>query len=312
MEWTERGAKLFACSVVMVLFAAVAVLSRFISRRYIHRVWGLTDWCIVFTLLFSIANTVGVGLHISHGLGHHVANLSRYELQQCMKMMWANIIIGSTSLIFTKLSVLLLFLDVFVLPKSRKATYIIIGIVTAYGTYLILSNIFFCTPVNAFWDWSIRPRKCLTDTSKYFVDAACNIALDFIIFCLPIPVVRSITLPWRQKLWLYVAFALGLFVCIVSVTRLYFLYVSITSSDKTFVGVHVAYWSTIEMNVAIVIACIPTLKPLVTKMCPRLLVSTHHDSTPSFSDGSPFPHTAPPTISSARPRRLGDSEVADD
>lgn len=34
-----------------------------------------------------------------------------------------------------------------------------------------------------------------------------------------------------------------------------------------------AYWSTIEMNVAIILACIPTLKPLMSRVCPWVLGS---------------------------------------
>jgi hypothetical protein len=69
-------------------------------------------------------------------------------------------------------------------------------------------------------------------------------------------------------------------------------------------GVMMAYWFTIEINVPIVIACIPTIKPLVAKVCPRLLESAPGSTL--ISDGP-----KPPTISSAPSRtwghKIGDS-----
>jgi hypothetical protein len=59
-----------------------------------------------------------------------------------------------------------------------------------------------------------------------------------------------------------------------------------------------AYWYTIEINVPIVIACIPTIKPLVAKVCPRLLESGTGVEVSSDSSN-------PPTISSAPSRTLG-------
>ena len=59
-----------------------------------------------------------------------------------------------------------------------------------------------------------------------------------------------------------------------------------------------AYWFTIEINVPIVIACIPTIKPLVAKVCPRLL-----ESAPGIEVSSD--RSNPPTISSAPSRNQG-------
>lgn len=59
----------------------------------------------------------------------------------------------------------------------------------------------------------------------------------------------------------------------VSIIRLYFLHQVTVSVDRAHASVYVAYWSTVEMNVALVIACIPTLKPLAAKWCPSCLDS---------------------------------------
>lgn len=54
MEWTDKGARVFACALVLSVIASTAVALRFISRGYILRVIGLTDWFLLLTLFFSL------------------------------------------------------------------------------------------------------------------------------------------------------------------------------------------------------------------------------------------------------------------
>ncbi|KAK0660468.1 hypothetical protein QBC41DRAFT_383685 [Cercophora samala] len=304
MAWTERGVGLFACATAMVVLAAIAVVLRFISRGYVLRRLGWTDCCIVITLLFSIANTVGVAMHITHGLGRHRTTITRDEVEGYRFWMYINIIIGGTSLLLTKISILLLFLDVFVINRARKVTYFFLTLVICYGIYLLTSNILFCIPISSFWELAASKDRCLSADAKYYADAVVNIALDFSIFCIPIPVVRAMTLPWRQKLWLYFVFTLGFFVCLVSCIRLHFLWYVNNSPDKPFEGTHMAYWSTIEMNVAIILACIPTLKPLMIKICPWVLNSI---AAPNSSSQIPTLHCGRGSLGgvSPEPRNVG-------
>lgn len=79
--------------------------------------------------------------------------------------------------------------------------------------------------------------KCLNIMAKWYADAGLNIVLDFVIFSLPIPVLRSMTLSCRAKIWLYGVFMLG-FLYVLSISRLfrpspffYFLLVSFLCLD---------------------------------------------------------------------------------
>ena len=66
--------------------------------------------------------------------------------------------------------------------------------------------------------------------------------------------------------------------CIVSAIRLYSLYnVAVRSTDTTWGNVGAAIWSSIEVNVGIICACLPTMKALVSRALPRLLHSTPSD-----------------------------------
>ncbi|KAL2180649.1 uncharacterized protein P884DRAFT_193088 [Thermothelomyces heterothallicus CBS 202.75] len=87
------------------------------------------------------------------------------------------------------------------------------------------------------------------------------------------PVLSSLNLPRRQKYAIIGVFALGFFVCIISIVRLVTL-IDITRSrslDAMYTGTNLVYWTTVEVNASIACACIMTLKPLIQRVFPRLL-----------------------------------------
>jgi rhodopsin domain-containing protein len=105
-------------------------------------------------------------------------------------------------------SLLLLFLRIFK-TTIKKVVYVGFVVVVAYGIYLVLTMIFFCVPVAAFWDLSITKATCFAKSPKWFIDAGLNIATDVGILIIPIPVLRTLSLPRKQKYGLYIVFALG-------------------------------------------------------------------------------------------------------
>ncbi|KAK0644143.1 hypothetical protein B0T16DRAFT_193428 [Cercophora newfieldiana] len=218
------------------------------------------------------------------------------------KMVYAVLILFSVTVTMTKVSILLLFLDVFSSTKVRRFAYVAFAGVGIHGTWIIFSNIFFCVPVRAFWDFTLSRDRCF-DQFKWFIEMWAHIALDFAIFVLPLPVVRSMTLQRRQKMWLYFVFSLGFMVCVVACVRLYYMYHGVISADPTYDSMVLIVLCFIELNLSIAIPCLITLKPLVDRALPGLLV--RRDASKRDIDGSPLrPDQSryPPTISSPRPR----------
>lgn len=59
-------------------------------------------------------------------------------------------------------------------------------------------------------------------------------------------------------------------VCIISIVRLHSLLIITTSKDQSYDNAPVAVFSIVEINVALICACLPTLRPLLVKWFPRL------------------------------------------
>lgn len=66
-----------------------------------------------------------------------------------------------------------------------------------------------CFPVAKFWEPSIQ-GTCVDQLAVWYVMAGVNIITDFAIFIIPLPVIKSLQLPTKQKMLLVVVFSLGL------------------------------------------------------------------------------------------------------
>jgi hypothetical protein len=89
--------------------------------------------------------------------------------------------------------------------------------------------------------------------------------MDVWILVLPYKLIFSIPRPTREKFAVYAVFALGAFSTICSVVRFYFLVLALNSKDPYYDSLGVNVWSVIEVNVGIICASMPTLRPLLSR-----------------------------------------------
>lgn len=109
----------------------------------------------------------------------------------------------------TKASICLLYLRIFAhISWFRKAVYVVMAYVLLYAAASIIATIFECSPVARVWDHSVE-GTCIDLTGFWYANAAANIIGDFAILFLPMPVVKSLKLPSRQKWGLRLIFGLG-------------------------------------------------------------------------------------------------------
>ncbi|KAF6826521.1 hypothetical protein CPLU01_09638 [Colletotrichum plurivorum] len=292
-----HGKAVIACSVVTAGLAGIIVGLRFFARLWPARLLGYEDWCIFTAWLFSAATTVGMYLQVRTGMGEHFDSLSLYQQQTFFKWSYLTIIFYNIGLALVKTSILLLYLRVLRDLNYRKACYIVLSIVVAVSLWTIMSSILFCVPIERNWDKSVAGH-CLNLGAHWFTNAGINIATDFMILILPLPILPKIRQTRQQRISLYLIFALGFFVCIVSILRIPSLIVARNSTDTTVDSPGIAQWSVIELNTAIVCACLITLKPLATRFCPRILGATTKEADRPRGAGSDENEAVPATVGS--------------
>jgi hypothetical protein len=181
-----------------------------------------------------------------------------------------------------KLSFLVLYLRLFPTPKFRIVTKVTIGVVAASSFSFIMSTIFQCIPVEAYWDGSI-PGRCVDNTAVRWSWAAFNTFLDVWVCLMPLPVIHRLHMSPLKKTGVMILFALGLFVCVASAIRMGALVDSTTTKDRTWGSFSTLAWSSIEASCGLICTCIPHLRQPLKKIFPRarLLFSGQGRSSPS-------------------------------
>ena len=76
-------------------------------------------------------------------------------------------------------------------------------------------------------------------------------------------------------------------ICLISILRAVIIAAILKSADFTWDSTAIANWTVVETNLAIVVACLIVLKPLVVRLFPAF--SSGHDD----SDGTALPYYAP-------------------
>ncbi|OAG12116.1 uncharacterized protein CC84DRAFT_1080938 [Paraphaeosphaeria sporulosa] len=283
LDHNTRGRQAVILSSVFSAFATLTVLLRLYTRLFVIRYLGVEDYFVSIALVCSIGLNICIGIPCGFAIlleGTHIATVILQPLIIFVKAFYASLIVYYLSLGFTKVSILLQYRRVFSTRKFQIACDVVLAVVVVYAFWTVLSSIFGCKPIQAFWTLK-HPFKCLDQFTVWFFNGAMNILTDLSIIVLPMPVIRKLNLPRRQKQALIGIFAIGGFVCLVSILRLQSLVAISNSPDPTYNNPPAATWSSIETNVGIICSCLPCLRPLVTRYLPGVFSNTSSRSEQS-------------------------------
>lgn len=224
-----------------------------------------------------------------------------------MKAFYSSIITYNVAVTLTKISIVLQYRRLFFQPILQRITLGILLALSAWGITLSIMLPLVCLPVESFWNPSV-PGRCMNFETVWYTMAGVNVATDFILFFLPIPVISSLHLPRRQKLMLLVVFGLGVFPCAISIYRIRTLHAAAVAADPTWDNVGAATFSFLELTIGVVAVCLPTLRPFLAASMPRLFSSlrSKKNTYPPHPDAGPPPEEfrsgpvqmRPPSVSS--------------
>lgn len=270
---------------VCCTLTSTLVILRVVTRAWIVRAFGPDDWVLVVAQVLAVAAAVAIGLEQHFGMGHHVWTIE--DLTPYTKSFYSSILVYNAALVLVKVSIVLMYRRIFVGTWIQRANLASLVFLTAWGIALVTSLSMLCLPIQRLWDPTVDGH-CIDFVPAFFAPAVINMITDFTIFALPLPAIRQLQLPLRQKIILALILCLGLFTCIISIVRLSTLDAAATSSDTTWDNTGAALWSYLELTVAIVAACLPTLRPFVTRFFPKLMASStsgQNSAPPTGPDG---------------------------
>ncbi|KAG6986724.1 hypothetical protein G7Y79_00073g098230 [Physcia stellaris] len=170
-----------------------------------------------------------------------------------------------TATTLSKFSILAFYHRIFAVPRFRRTLVWVAIVCVVYMVGIDLTILFQCRPLHFVWDKADPTAQghCFDEDKFFKGSGSVNVFLNFLIFALPIPLLFRLRTTFRQQMVLTAIFMLAGFVVLVSVIWIVVLS-SLSRSDVTWNFINAGIWSALEPNMAVVCACIPSLRPLAT------------------------------------------------
>ncbi|KAL0938638.1 uncharacterized protein CTRU02_205248 [Colletotrichum truncatum] len=171
-----------------------------------------------------------------------------------------------------KMSLLFSYLRFFPAGPYRITTIIVATACTMGHIAFICVFLFLCTPIEKQYDPTIPPEvgHCVDAIAFYLSFSSLTIVFDVVIMLLPFPVILTSQIQRRKKYVLLGLFILGVFVTVIQAIRIQTIQNLVNYLDSA----RAIEWSIVETDTGIIIACIPTLAPLVKYFAEKSRSST--------------------------------------
>ncbi|KAF7131116.1 hypothetical protein CNMCM5793_004103 [Aspergillus hiratsukae] len=247
--------------------SALLVVLRYYVRLFILRRFDIEDGIILIAQACAFG-VLACFIGESHrGLGHYTSDIGMEDLMPLSKWMFFHAIVIVLGISSVKIS-LAFFLLRFASQNKFLKKFIIGALVflILFTIACVLTLVFQCYPVSAAWDYSQRATaKCYSNKTYLAIgefNSAINIVTDFVFATLPVFMFYNIQINKRTKASLMGILSLGYFACAAAIAKT--VYQSRVFEEKNaWRDGEFLIWNCVELNVGIVAACFPTIKPLV-------------------------------------------------
>ncbi|KAG9676085.1 hypothetical protein KCU95_g16301, partial [Aureobasidium melanogenum] len=247
-----------------VVFPLLAVLCVGLKFRIRIKTIGSIGWDDI-ALAISCGLNIGYSATAIHqtkwGLGLKAADFPPENAVPFSRIQFAGGPLYCLTVLGFKLSLLISYLRVAGFNRTYATVVwtVLVSVVISQILFTILLSVG-CQPIAKQWDPSI-PGKCLNALPIYFALGGTSLGWDLIIIVLPFPILRRLQLDSHRKIALFAVFSLGFFVTIVQAIRLTSIARLATYTDSK----GSIQWSAVEINLGVVVACVPTFGPLIKR-----------------------------------------------
>ncbi|KAJ5473490.1 hypothetical protein N7475_003056 [Penicillium sp. IBT 31633x] len=268
-EWENHLPQILAVQTVFTFVVLTVVALRFYVRVKLIKSTGVDDWTMLFAALCALFGWVLWVFRGVYGLGRSDAwfaegNGDRAKVAQ--GSFWQAIIESALGMAMLKISIALNLLR---LSPARWYVWCLwtsIVVVIAYCFMGAMTFFLYCVPMSAYWTHAPGSRCYSTNLFITFglVNTGFNILTDVLFATVPIPVIWSLKMAPKMRLYLIGILSLGYLAVIFGILKAIY-QVKFTGSKDEYLDDWILFWATIQFNVGIIAACIPSLKPLVSK-----------------------------------------------
>ncbi|OIW31088.1 hypothetical protein CONLIGDRAFT_630986 [Coniochaeta ligniaria NRRL 30616] len=261
----NRGGQILAITGTLVALCLILVILRIWVRARIIRIVGIDDWIMIAAMAVIFAEEMVIIPEVKLGAGRHVQYI--FPASNVVTGLHLNFVTQPLCLIalcLTKVSVGFFLLRL--VPSTRLRQFIIgtiiFTILSATGNFL---TVFFqCKPLAFTWGGTATGTCIPPAHLKFaaFFNSSVSVLTDVVFALLPVPMLWKVQMNWKVKMAVGAILSLGIFAAIAAIVKITFLTNYGQHGDFLFDSSDLTIWTTVEICVAIIAACIPCLKPL--------------------------------------------------
>ncbi|KAF2032100.1 hypothetical protein EK21DRAFT_87481 [Setomelanomma holmii] len=253
------GPQLAAVAIALTSVSLGILSLRMYVRGWMIKAVGADDWILVVTWILSCGFAAVTIAQTKWGLGlKNLRDMPTQNIYNFGLIQYMGAPFYITSILGFKLSLMLTYLRFMTKGAARYATIGVMIACTAFHLCFLLVQINLCQPVAKQWDPAITDGKCLPAVPFYTSVASLTIIFDVAVMLLPFPVLLKSHIQNRKKFALLGLLALGTFITVIQVIRIQ----TVKSLANYLDSSSLIMWSTVENNLGIIVASIPTLAPL--------------------------------------------------
>ncbi|KAJ0116687.1 hypothetical protein J7T55_009837 [Diaporthe amygdali] len=282
---------------IQVLTPVAVLVTAVVGVRFSLRIsrrtgFWLDDWFILASLVFVwgmyAISVLGVEIG-GNGTPFRVnmaTDPSMAWMGHLLKLLFASQMVYASAIMTAKLSILALYWRLFPTAFMKRGCVILAVLTVMWWGAYVLVDIFQCKPVGMAFDSSLHSGDyCISQTGYCLGMIIPNILMDVMILCLPTFEVSKLQLPRGQRCALASVFLLGAGVTSAGGVRMYYHLQLVESGYRDFDftmksavndtperGKMVVdlynpqLWMTLEPDMAVICACLPVMRPLVTML----------------------------------------------
>nr|XP_036578564.1 CFEM domain-containing protein [Colletotrichum truncatum]KAF6785859.1 CFEM domain-containing protein [Colletotrichum truncatum] len=265
-----------------VIFFAGRAYSRLSTRQ-----WGLDDWLCGLAVLCSLLMTPPFFIYLKlMYVGYWAVDVPpTFDPKPAMWWFFLMQMFYNPVLAFVRASVL-----VFLLrlggqkPGVRWAIHGLNIINGSMAVAVFLVALLQCLPIEANWDPVVRQSARCVHNSFHISISSLNVVMDILVLAFPFWIFLGLKMRTGLKVAVICVFLIGAIVTVIAIIRLVLVYklfyVPPDPNKDPFHAIGVVY-NVVEVNLAIISAAAPALRPLFRKWWPKIFGG---DSTKKTSD----------------------------
>ncbi|KXX78608.1 hypothetical protein MMYC01_204485 [Madurella mycetomatis] len=262
----ESNSTLFLTVVCVVWsIAFLTALVRFYTRAVLVRSFGKDDVFMVLAVLCGIGGLISWIIACKHGYGRHADTIppSNWVVLLAAQF-FQSVIEASFAFGFLKISIALSLLRLSRGTWYKWILWCLIGFTCIYTLFAFTTFLTFCKPIAGQWNLALKPKCYSRILYRDFglFNAACNIFTDITFATLPIPLIWSLQLQRRMRLYLIAILSGGYFAVALGVAKAVYIIAFVHQRDGTF-HPWAPFFGSLQLDIGIIAACAPTLRPLL-------------------------------------------------